>query len=162
MKNAEAVLSEVERKHGALTPGALVREASEPSHPWHYRFDWDDASAAHAHRLDQARVFIRQVRFNVVTETQVFRSVSYVRNPNLDSWEQGYVKIVELKTDRERATSALLAEFDRVAALLKRSRDIAGTLGLSQEINRFIIDIEGLAGMVRQRKRPAAGPRVAA
>lgn len=47
---------------GKLTPEATVNAASDPRHALHPHFEWDDARAAHAHRLDQARAIIRIVR----------------------------------------------------------------------------------------------------
>jgi hypothetical protein len=163
VKNGEEVLRACERKHGELTPSNLLADASSSRHPWHARFTWDNDAAAHAHRLDQARTFIRQVRFTVVTETAVYRSVAFVRNPERDSWQQGYLSVTKLRTDKEMAADALLAEFGRVASLLKRARDIGMALGLEKDIDQIVIDIEGLSGRVRQRRRPSgSGPRVAA
>lgn len=52
----------VRESRGSLTPAIVVEEASEPDHPLHSRFQWDDASAAHAFRLEQARSLIRSAR----------------------------------------------------------------------------------------------------
>lgn len=47
---------------GRLTPEATVAAAKNRRHPLHKHFEWDDAAAAHAYRLDQARELIRVVR----------------------------------------------------------------------------------------------------
>jgi hypothetical protein len=48
--------------HGRLTPNAVVEAARNPRSPLHRHFEWDDAKAAEAYRLDQAREIIRVVR----------------------------------------------------------------------------------------------------
>jgi hypothetical protein len=53
---------------GRLTPRAMVQKARARGHPLHRHFEWDDARAADAHRLHQARQVVRAIR--VVDETQ--------------------------------------------------------------------------------------------
>jgi hypothetical protein len=43
------------------TPEALVADAKRPSSPLHGFFTWDNAEAAQAHRLEQARHLLRSV-----------------------------------------------------------------------------------------------------
>lgn len=47
---------------GKLTPHAVVEAARNQRHPLHKFFEWDDAVAAEAYRVDQAREIIRIVR----------------------------------------------------------------------------------------------------
>jgi hypothetical protein len=44
---------------GVVTPERTVERAEAVDHPLHPVFDWDDATAAHAHRLAQAQHIIR-------------------------------------------------------------------------------------------------------
>lgn len=44
----------------------VVDAASNPNHPLHDHFDWDDAVAGAKHRLQQARRFISSVKVDVV------------------------------------------------------------------------------------------------
>jgi hypothetical protein len=44
-----------------LLPDDVVDAAAHPDHPLHGDFNWDDTSAAHEHRLSQARELIRCV-----------------------------------------------------------------------------------------------------
>lgn len=48
-------------QHGAVRASDLVAAASDPLSPAHDAFEWDDAKAAHEHRLRTARVLIRKV-----------------------------------------------------------------------------------------------------
>lgn len=61
-----ANLQEIYDTHGALTPDLVVAEASDPKHPLHHRFEWDNTQAAERWRLHQASALIRSV--NVVIE----------------------------------------------------------------------------------------------
>lgn len=47
---------------GRLTPATVVNSASDKKSPLHGYFEWDDAKAANAFRLDQARVLIRSIK----------------------------------------------------------------------------------------------------
>ena len=67
-----AVIGEtVERlsaERGAARAKDLLEEARDPASPVHGYFEWDDAKAAEAHRLERARFLIRSIRIVVQTE----------------------------------------------------------------------------------------------
>lgn len=58
----EALASVADEQGGRLTPRMVVEAAKTKDHPLHRHFEWDDAVAADAYRLDQARNLIRLVR----------------------------------------------------------------------------------------------------
>lgn len=66
----EDILMEIIRQYGDLTPEILLKEATDPAHPLHDRFDWNDQSAAQQHRLNQARQLIRSVKVTVKTASE--------------------------------------------------------------------------------------------
>jgi len=47
---------------GTLTADIVVQEATDPAHPLHHRFQWDDTEAARSWRVSQAAELIRSVR----------------------------------------------------------------------------------------------------
>lgn len=56
----KAELERIRRAHGGiLRPADVVRAARPVNSPLHSRFDWDDTTAAHQWRLEQARHLIR-------------------------------------------------------------------------------------------------------
>jgi hypothetical protein len=57
--NLRDVLLEIRAKRGTLTPAVVVEEASDPMHPLHHRFEWDDTEAAIKYRLLQAQQLLR-------------------------------------------------------------------------------------------------------
>ena len=62
----ETELQALYERDGQLTPGAVVEAGTPANAPLHTEFDWDDAHAAHEHRLDQARRLIRSVKIVVI------------------------------------------------------------------------------------------------
>jgi len=57
--NLRDVLLEIREKRGTLTPEVVVEEASDPEHPLHHRFTWDDTEAARKWRLHEAGNLLR-------------------------------------------------------------------------------------------------------
>ena len=58
----EALAAISDKLGGHLTPVAVVDAARDKKHVLHRHFEWDDALAADAYRLDQARHIVRVVR----------------------------------------------------------------------------------------------------
>jgi hypothetical protein len=58
-KIGEALTKIAEEGGGELTPRAVVENARNPRSVLHKHFEWDDAKAAEAYRIDQARAVIR-------------------------------------------------------------------------------------------------------
>lgn len=57
--NLRDVLMAIRAKRGALSAEIVLQEATDPEHPLHHRFDWDDSVAAHRWRLHQAGNLLR-------------------------------------------------------------------------------------------------------
>lgn len=62
MRDLRSQLQRIYDEHGELTPELVVKEASDPTHPLHSRFNWDDRTAAESWRKEQAHQLIRSVR----------------------------------------------------------------------------------------------------
>ena len=60
-------LESIQSKQGVLTPQVVVKAATKKTSKIHDCFEWDDAIAAHEHRLSQARYMLRSIE--VVVET---------------------------------------------------------------------------------------------
>lgn len=142
--NDPEILRAIERDHGRVTADNVVKAASDPVHPWHNRFDWNDATAAQHHRLDQARMLIRSIHYRTRTESRVLSSPAYVRDPDAMPHEQGYSSVVSLRSDAERARAVVFAEVSRVLSAYRRARAVADVLGLDAAIDRMIGEAEGL------------------
>lgn len=140
-------LAELYETHGHLTPDIVLEDAHDKTSPLHGEFQWDNKLAAHQYRLQQARELIRSVKVTIVTDTVSIKTVQYVRDPNADTREQGYVSVDSLRSDPRSARDALIYECGRAAALLERSRDLAMAVGLIAELDGLLAGI----GAIRER-----------
>lgn len=69
-KIGEALAKISEDHSGRLTPEAVVNAARSNKSPLHAHFEWNDAVAAQAFRLDQARSIIRLIRVEDETTSE--------------------------------------------------------------------------------------------
>lgn len=119
------ILQDIESRHGGLTPEAIVEEASDPTHEWHCRFEWDDAIAAHKHRIDTARGIIRSVKFEIEYHNLILRPPQYVRDPAKDSSEQGYRSLVPFSRSKKQKADLMHQEIARGVGNLRRAFNVA-------------------------------------
>ncbi len=81
-KVGEALAAISSAHGGQLRPEDIV-EARNPAHALHRHFEWDDAKAAHQHRLETARRLVRVIR--------VERGPNEMRRAYLNTWnDQGH------------------------------------------------------------------------
>lgn len=95
-------LEDVHARTGAVDPEVLVREAEPTASLHHDRFEWDDGVAGHAHRLEQARSMIRQVRvvYAPATKRRGPRSVrAWHSVPSVDGGHRVYMPTSEIAAD---------------------------------------------------------------
>jgi hypothetical protein len=133
-----ACLARLEDRHGRLTPQIVVDEAKKAKSPIHDEFDWNLERAAMQTWLERARDLIRSVRIDITTEVRDISSVKYIRDPGVESSEQGYVSIVKLRTQPQRAHDALVYEAARAVAVIERVRDLAVVFGLEDEAEKLL------------------------
>jgi len=150
----DRIVELAEANGGRVTPEMVVDDARNPESPLHDYFEWDVNVAAAKHWLDQARTLIRSVKFVFRDEKKTVTSVGFVRDPSLDSTEQGYVSVRKVRTDEEMARDVLLDEFRRAAAALERARKLAAVFKLSDEMTTFIERLHLLREQVA-REQPA-------
>lgn len=117
---------------GTLRPADVVNAARDPAHPLHERFQWDDAKAAEAHRLDQARSLIKSVKVEITTTTRRIRAVAYVHDPALPRGEAGYTHVARVRSQEELAREHVAAEVTRLASTMERTRDQAIAAGVPE------------------------------
>jgi len=141
-------IRDLEDKQGRITAEKLVTAASNPRHPMHRDFLWDDAAAGHQHRLNQARTYIAAARAPVVTSTKKVVAPYYIRDPK--AIRQGYMATAKLKTDREASEEALLYETARLQAQLERCREIAAALELEDQLELILEAVKTMEGRIRR------------
>lgn len=143
------ILAALEDAGGGVSAERVVEAARDPEHPWHARFVWDDAVAGEKYRLQQARALIRSVVYERRIERTVTRSVRYIRDPDAMAHEQRYVSVIALRADEERARSALILEYARAAALLRRTRALAEVLGQNHRVAEIVDALDNLSELLR-------------
>lgn len=129
-------IAAVENRHGQLTPEAVLEAAIDPASPLHKSFTWDDETAGHAYRLDQARALIRSVRYEVHTRKTVVSSVRYVRDARAEK-DAGYVNIARVD-EAGLADATVESEIARATAMIQRGRGIAAALDRESEFVQAI------------------------
>ena len=119
-KQIDDSLQAVYDRHGMLTPGLLLEEARDPSHPLHSRFEWDDTEAAERWRLYQARKLIQLGRtvYRAEKGNQPARDVrSWQAIPDPD--HGAVFEPVEKVARDELLTAMVLRDMERDWKLLK-------------------------------------------
>lgn len=132
------------RNNGRLTPEDVITDAKDEDSPLHPHLTWDDGEAAHKQRLYEARALIRSVRVTTIVNQTVMRTIAYVRDPSKASDEAGYISTAFLRTEADLARAALIEEFSRAAAAMRRALEVAKALSLEDQVQTQIEAIESL------------------
>lgn len=149
-------LAQIEAANGGrLTPDDVVKDAKRKDSPLHELFEWDTRKAAAAYWVEQARQIITSVRVQVRTDTTKVSAVYYVRDPSAEHGEQGYVSVARLRSDADLARDALVAEFSRVADMLRRARELAAVLDAQPEVENLLQTVVGLRQRFAQQAAAA-------
>lgn len=148
-------IRELYRIHGKITADIVIADAKNESSPLHGQFEWDTDKAAMEAWRETARRIIRSVKIQVVTESKTFTATGYrpsefVRNPSAGSNQQSYVRVAEIKSDHDRALSALMYEIERINGSLVRARSLCEELGLDNEIRIVNDAVQGLRKKVNK------------
>lgn len=137
------------RNGGHITPAEIVEHARNPDSLLHDQFDWDDPSAAHKNRLDVARGLIRSCKIEFRDSTTTVRTcAAFVRDPELDHKQQGYISTRKLKDNEDLAREALVAKFTQIATELRNARDLSIALGIGSEIEELERKIVGITDII--------------
>lgn len=132
---------------GRITPRALVDAARDPDSPLHSFFEWDDSEAAEKYREMQARTLLRSCTRREVIHKRRVEIPMYVRDPDCDTTEQGYVETAKIRTDEDAARDLLVAEFKRATALIARARALSAFFELEAEF----LDVEESMDLLGRR-----------
>lgn len=144
-------IKDLETRAGKLKPEKVLDAAEPEDSPIHDCFDWDDATAAHSHRLEQARTLIRRVHIEITYEESKVRVVRYVRDPSKSSDKPGYVNVTRPKGNVarrvfEREWEAVIAMAERAAGITKAKAEeledgealVSQAEGILEQLNRMI------------------------
>ena len=105
----------LERHDGVFEPADFVDEASDPDHPAHKYFEWNDNVAARRYRLDQARSFVSDLRVQRKQHTSVLGNYRTVMMPVVVSDGKGSY----------RRTASALTQIDMCQEGIRRLQEWA-------------------------------------
>lgn len=142
----DAILARLKKltKRGSLTTETVLDDAKNPTSPLHNQFEWDNAVAGQRYRVEQARKLIRSIRLVVTDDKRQLTTIAYVRDPDKDQDEPGYIAVGTLRSNKEKARRALINELKRAEACLQRAYDVADSLGLSSDVERLLAQIRNI------------------
>ena len=129
-------LERIRAEKGALTPAAVLEEATSEDSPLHSAFEWDDSEAAKQHRLNQARRLITSIRIlngpngspvtAMISVKTPGRGREYV--PTLQAMNDDELKLRVLQDIRQfiEAQERRYAHISHVAEVLERLKKAVG------------------------------------
>jgi hypothetical protein len=140
------------KNDGHITPEIVLEDARDPTSPLHDCYNWDINQAAHEHWIETSRRLIRGVRVVIKEEKVIIRAPAYVRDPEVASDAQGYVSVAKLRNSEDLSREALVYEFTRAAAALRRAREIAAALSLREYMDVMLEQIELWTSQLQRRE----------
>lgn len=124
-----AAVNALAKDDGRLEPSDVVQTARDPASPLHPLFEWDDAAAAAAHRLEQARNVIKRVRVEVTVHNVEMKIPAYLRDPHANQQAGTYRHIAHIRTSEGQRRDSMVAELRRAKDAHRRAHNIALFLG---------------------------------
>ncbi len=141
--SVRAALAELENR-GRLTPESVVEAARDSNSPLHEHFDWNDETAAHSHRMEQARRLIRSIKVLIVHDELRIVAPKYVRDVTLEPAEQGYRSLPAVARDPETQRPTLAYYFTQARTNMARAVNIAEALGFGDDCKGVMASIDKL------------------
>jgi|WetSurMetagenome_2_1015567.scaffolds.fasta_scaffold206546_1 hypothetical protein len=120
-------LERIRASHGVhVTAEQIVEAAGDPLNPLHEAFPWDDAQAAHEHRLEVARSLLRSVRIVIITpERKEIVVPLFVSTPRDQSNGRHYTTTEYAMGDPELRAHVLRQAFSEFAALRRKYAELS-------------------------------------
>ena len=144
-----AAYAEIERLRkaggGDISPEALVEAARKARSPLHGGFEWDDTAAAHAHRLEQARVMIRSLVVVYADAPRAQSRVYEVVHRPAEGQERPrrfYSSSEEVLADPEARARLLSDVLRQLVALRSRYKQLQELAVVWREVDRALESVE--------------------
>lgn len=121
-------LTFLEERDGVLKPESVIEFARNKKTELHKEFDWNDTTAAHQWRLQQARILIKTIV--TILPDNKDRQVKVKAYYHFDAPENGYISMVRVMSDTELKDRMLadakkeLDEFRKKYNTLKELADV--------------------------------------
>ena len=135
-------LKSLETRTGRISARQVLVDAKKTSSPLHSLFNWNIKHAAENWWLHRARLIIGAVTYEVTHESVKLNVPGYIVDTSVKG--DGYRSVVAMKTDTASARESLVYTLEVANGHLRRAFDLAGPLGLQNEINDLVTQITGL------------------
>lgn len=141
----QSIIDEHLDAYGDYKPLQFVEDASDPEHPAHRWFEWDDAVAGHEYRIWQARQFVSTLRVTVKTNvTKITGGVRVVMatRPVAVSEGKGCYIPTDTREGKVILTRQALAQLE---SWLGRYESVVEIAGCREQIDGAIAAISAIA-----------------
>jgi len=132
------------KKKGKLTPEDVVSAAKAASSPLHLYFEWDDAEAAHQHRLNQARYLLRSVRVVHVAKEGTHeiavssRAFVNLNTPGDRSKSIPYYSVEDVLADPDKRSKYIANAAKELATYAKKYRHLVEFSGVFSALDKLL------------------------
>jgi hypothetical protein len=129
--------------NGLLHPQAIVEAAKPARSPLHRLFEWDDAVAGAAYRVDQARAVVQSLQVEIVTKDgEVREGVRAFVNIVTRTGEQGYAGIMWAASDKDVMRGLLAKALDELNSWRRRYGDLVELARVNDVLDETIAALE--------------------
>ena len=120
-------------QNGRLDAGDLVERSRKPDAPLHEAFEWNDTTAAHEYRVEQAKYLLRSIEVTVEPQKQkkpVRAFVSVVRDK-----DRSYTSVSHALSDPELRRQVLMQALRELEAWRERHAELVELAGVFAAID---------------------------
>ena len=137
-----AILTKLDRQN-KLTASAILKEGKDPRSPLHGKFNWNDKTAAHAYRMDQARSLITEFKIEIVVQKRVIVVPIFQEAANKESpQEEGYQATLDIRKNKSDSRAKVVRHLKTALSSLNNALVLCDILGLEEDVERIIRAVE--------------------
>ncbi|HMF68916.1 MAG TPA: hypothetical protein VK602_15065 [Phyllobacterium sp.] len=142
-----AALEALREADGMLSIEAVVDAAGLEDSVLHKHFEWNDGTAGHLYRLEQARALIRTLKIPVKLGPVTVNAPRFI--PAINSVGT-YRRLDEVVPGSEDARDLILTELGRMMGSIERVRRVALVIGMQDEVDHVMASLAGLREKVSE------------
>jgi hypothetical protein len=122
-----------------VTPEDVLSAAHDKKSALHKHFEWDDTSAAHKHRLNQARMLIVQSRLVVISGEKRFKVRAFVSLASDRIGGEGYRSLPAVLSKAEQRQELLRTALKEFTVLREKYRNLSELAGVFTALDGIAI-----------------------
>jgi hypothetical protein len=159
LSNAKIEFIKSLESRGRIDAFKVIEAARSPDSPIHDEFEWDKDKAWEKYALGVAEALIRAVKVEIRVDHRTVSAVAYVKDPAQPKSTGTYMNITVAARNREKSLAILTVELSRVKSALKRAREVALVLGLEDELDEMLANVDRILYASEQPPdQPGASP----